>query len=57
MKRLTAKQAAELAGVHPLTILNWVRRGVIPDRRLLGARRHWFYESDFSKPTTLDKAA
>ena len=36
---LTTKQAAEMLGIHPMTIYKWSRTGRIPTLRLGGALR------------------
>ncbi len=59
MRKLTLQQAARRMLVHPQTIRLWMRRGIIPDRRLPGTRKLWFYPDDLDRPFTseLDKAA
>lgn len=49
MRKLNVKQAAKLAMVHPQTIRFWARNGIVPDRRIPGTKRMWFYETDFTK--------
>lgn len=33
-KVLSAQEASELLGIHPVTLLRWAREGVVPHRRL-----------------------
>jgi len=52
MRRLTVKQAAKLARVHPVTVRRWLLTGVLPDRRIPGTKKHIILESDITNPQT-----
>lgn len=45
-KRLSTKDVARILGVHELTVLRWIKIGILPDRRLPNTRKHWFLASD-----------
>ncbi len=46
-KLYTVKQVAKMKGVHPITIYHWLARGILPDRRLPGTKRHEWPLEDF----------
>lgn len=50
MRRLTVKQAAKLARVHPITIHRWLALGVLPDRRIPGTKKHIIHDTDITNP-------
>jgi len=45
---LTAKEAARIARIHPVTLLRWARQGRVPHRRL-GARKVLFPSQQFNE--------
>jgi len=49
MRKLSLSQAAEKAGVSTRTIREWLRRGIIPTRRLPGTRKHIIYATDLER--------
>lgn len=42
----TVEQAAQLLGVSVFTVRRWIAAGRLPDRRIPGARKYWFYPED-----------
>tara|TARA_R110000868_G_scaffold367803_1_gene630806 strand:- start:389 stop:553 length:165 start_codon:yes stop_codon:yes gene_type:complete len=48
MRTLTVAKAAKLIKRHPITVLAWIRKGIIPERRPPGTRKHIIHEADLA---------
>lgn len=48
MRTYTVAKAAKLINRHPITVLAWIRKGIIPERRPTGTRKHIIHESDLA---------
>jgi hypothetical protein len=43
---LSLKDVMRISRVHRVTVLRWIKVGILPDRRLPGTKKHWFLQSD-----------